>query len=378
MLLGAAFAQSNQVQNAWNYIRSKELDKAKASIDLAAQNDATKNSPKMWLYRAQTYFNILQSKEEKFKNLDPEAAEKAFTAVINCYKADKDKIFYDDVKVLLVPTSFYLYNKIIADQGAKNYERAMQNLKTLFEAIPYDKDDALKHQDISNDKLMYLMYVLGMQSKNTSVSKEYITKLIGIKYKDPNIYRDIASIYLTEKDTAKALAYIEQGRALFEDNQDLIIDQTSIYISQNKSDVLLSKIEDDLKTSPDNEMLYFNQGYLFQRKNNLDKAEVSFKKAVELKPDFIEACHSLGALYLNRGIDCMNKADGLSANEGKKIDELTKNGQNYFAMAIPYLEKVHLHNPKDKKISNNLLQLYAKTGNEEKYKQLNDELKAGK
>src|ERR1017187_6229144 len=90
------FAQSNNVQNAWNYLRSKDLDKAKAAIDLAAVHEDTKNKPKMFLYRAEVYMAIMDTKEDKFKNLDPDAAEKCFAAVINCLKTDKDETFKDD------------------------------------------------------------------------------------------------------------------------------------------------------------------------------------------------------------------------------------------------------------------------------------------
>ena len=41
-------AQNNKVQSAWNGLKNKELDKAKAAIDLAAEHDDTKNDTKMW------------------------------------------------------------------------------------------------------------------------------------------------------------------------------------------------------------------------------------------------------------------------------------------------------------------------------------------
>ena len=61
----SAFAQDNQLNNANNYLRSKELDKAKTAIDLAAEHEKTKNLTKMWYYRGKTYLAICESKDFK-------------------------------------------------------------------------------------------------------------------------------------------------------------------------------------------------------------------------------------------------------------------------------------------------------------------------
>lgn len=69
-------AQNFNVQNAANYLRNKELDKAKAAADAAITHESTSNSAKAWMYRGKVYYALLSTKDEKFKNLDPEAAEK--------------------------------------------------------------------------------------------------------------------------------------------------------------------------------------------------------------------------------------------------------------------------------------------------------------
>ena len=57
LIASAAFAtaQSNQVQNAGNYLRNKEFDKAKASADAASVHETTINNPKLWMYRGKIY-----------------------------------------------------------------------------------------------------------------------------------------------------------------------------------------------------------------------------------------------------------------------------------------------------------------------------------
>ena len=276
----AFFAQNFNIQNANNYRRSKDLDKAKAAIDLAASNDETKNKPKMFLYRAQIYMDILETKDERFKNLDPEAEEKAFTAVVNCLKADKDKTFYDDIKVYLMPTAMRVYNKAVIFQNNKQFEAAMNCLKMLYEGIPFDKDDALKHQNITVEKLNFQMYHLALFAGNTGVEKEYLQKLIDSKYKDPAIYIDMAGLYEKEGDFAKQLSFIEAGRRLFDDNPALINAEITYYIKQKRTDELLTKVTQDIEGGSDNEYLYFIQAFLLEERKEYEKAESAYKKAI--------------------------------------------------------------------------------------------------
>jgi uncharacterized membrane-anchored protein len=53
--VSASLAQSNQVQNAFNYLKNKEYDKAKIAADLASTNASTSNSAKLWMYRGKIY-----------------------------------------------------------------------------------------------------------------------------------------------------------------------------------------------------------------------------------------------------------------------------------------------------------------------------------
>jgi len=48
-------AQSNQLQNTINYLKSKELDKAKASADAAAVHPDTEKKAKLWMFRGKVY-----------------------------------------------------------------------------------------------------------------------------------------------------------------------------------------------------------------------------------------------------------------------------------------------------------------------------------
>jgi len=370
-----SFAQKNNIVNTWNYLNSKELDKAKDAIDKAAVHDDTKSSPKMYLYRAKTYLAILETRDDKFRNLDPDAAEKAFSACVNCYKTDKDKMFTDENKILLGPTASRLYNKMIEAQINKQYETAIRYCQLLYEGLPFDKEDAMKHANITSETLDHDMYILTFVSGNTKEAKVYIQKMIDAKkYKDPNLYRHMADIYLQEKDTAKALSYIEQGKLMFDDNADLIRDEINIYLAEKKPDVLLDKINKAIEVTPDNEILYFTKGTIYQGKNELDKAEAAYKKALELKPDYADANYNMGGMLVNNAVALNAEAEKLPPKETKKYAELNDKANDLLKKALPFLEKAYAINSTDMDIAKNLKALYQRMGDNEKYMKMKDDI----
>ena len=120
-VVSSSIAQSNQVQNAFNYLKNKEYDKAKIAADLAAVNASTSNGAKTWYYRGKIYKAICEDKDVAVKNIDPAAEEKALESFITCLKLDKgNDIYKNEVKGLLVQSSYAVYQKSKFLQAIKN------------------------------------------------------------------------------------------------------------------------------------------------------------------------------------------------------------------------------------------------------------------
>ncbi|MBL7937664.1 MAG: hypothetical protein JNM51_17805, partial [Bacteroidia bacterium] len=218
-LTAISFSQSNQVQNASNYLRNKEFDKAKASADAAAVHESTMNNPKLWKYRGQIYQEIYFSKEPAIKNLDAEAEEKALESYINCFKNDKDKFYSTEeggVKGLIVQATAAVSNKANAYKINKEFDKALYCYELLEQALPFDFDQGMKRANITKEKLMYNKFETYRVAANKNKMVEYAEKLINIKYKEPKIYTDMVKICMVDRDTVKALEYIGKGKLMFE------------------------------------------------------------------------------------------------------------------------------------------------------------------
>lgn len=363
-----AFSQSNQVQNASNYLRNKEIDKAKASADAAAVHESTINNPKLWKYRGQIYQEIYFSKDPAIKGLDAEAEEKALDSYIKCLKNDKDKFYQEEeggVKGLIVQATAAVSNKANAYKNNKEFEKALYCYDLLEQALPYDFDQGMKRANITKEKLMYYKFDMYKYAANKEKTKEYADKLIGIKYKDAKIYTDMVKLSLIDRDTTKALEYIGKGKLMFEDNMELVNQEINIYLARNKTDELKTKLNDAINLAPDNEVLHAILANLYQKTNEKDKAEAEYLKALEIKPDYEIANYNLGVMYFNSGNEWNDKLGALPPKETAKAKEYETKANEYFKKAVVNFEKSYEVSP-DKATKQQLRKLFLRLGETEK------------
>ncbi|MBL7900587.1 MAG: tetratricopeptide repeat protein [Bacteroidia bacterium] len=366
-----AFAQNFQVQNMINYLRNKEYDKAKAAADAAAVHESTMKSSKMWMNRGMVYKAIFSDTSAKVRAVDNEAEEKAADAYINCLRYDKENIYKeeDNVKAGLVASCGALKNKCQNFyKPNKNWDAALNGYTILEGALPYDYTQGLKRKNITKEYLLFDKYDVYYRSGNQAKAREFADILIGMNYREPRIYVDMMNMALQNKDTATALAYIEKGKVMFEDNMTLIGTEIDIYIAQKKTDVLIAKLNAAIEISPDNENLHAVLGQLYYKTGKTAEAEKEFLKALELKPEFEAINYNLGALYFNQAAEYNKKLNDLPPNQTSKAKEYEEKVKEYFNKAIPYLEKAYDANQNEKAYSQRLYQAYMRLGEVEKAK----------
>jgi tetratricopeptide (TPR) repeat protein len=375
------FAQSNNVQSAadafkdlkYTKNRFHDLNEGKKYIDLAAENPQTSNDPKMWYYRGMIYLQIDQDTSEAARNLDPDAIEKSALSFINCIKTDLKKNYSDECNNNIWVAGVRLYNKAVASLNKGDFERATRYFKTTADIIPYDKDNNLKRNTITPDIIHYNLAKTALRQKDNAKAKEYLQALIDSKYNDPMIYVYMEQIYLDEKDTAKALTAIEQGRKIFEENTRLLGDEIRIYSAQGKIDVLIAKFTDAISINQDNEMLYYNRGTLYENKKDYKSAEADYKKAIELNENYLDANYGIGTMYFNQAAEVIKSTQNMKSNDD--FEKAKKEYEGLFKSSEPYLEKAAELNPKKtdenkkmyKDTLNSLKQLYVRIGETEKY-----------
>ena len=80
-----------------------------------------------------------------------------------------------------------------------------------------------------------------------------------------------------------------------------ITKEGNIFQNQGNYTAALGKFLEAEKTLPNDPYLHNSLGLAYMGKKRDDLAMASFKKALSLKPDYIEAVNNLGAVYLRQG-----------------------------------------------------------------------------
>ncbi len=378
LVTATSVAQKANVQSAGDMLRLKEVAKAKQFIDEAAANESTSNDPKMWYYRGKVYQAVNDDKE--LSKTNPDAAYISTVSFINCIHTDKKENFKDSTDIFTWIAGYSLYNRAVEHYQSGDIENAMKYYKEVQEVFPYDKDNNMKRNNITYDIVTKNLYLCSFRLKDFVNAKIYLQKLIDLKFNDPTIYLSMSTMMLQEKDTAKALNYVEMGRTAFEEYQGLINQEIAIYVAEGKTIVLVDKISKALEATPDNESLYLIRGTLYEKRNEPDKAIPDYQKALELKENYLEAAYNIGNLLFGQAADMAVAINNIKNNDEfakakEKVDQKLKDAQ-------PYLEKAREVNPKktdeDKSLYqttlNLLKQLYARTNQMDKYNEVKAEL----
>lgn len=160
--------------------------------------------------------------------------------------------------------------------------------------------------------------------------------------KRPEIYKNIALIYLELGLASEAKIAIQEARKENPDDVSLIISESNIYLKENDMVSYKKLISEALAKNPNNADLVFNLGVISYNNKELTDAEKYYLKAIEIDPKYGNAYLNLAILKLDAEkvlIEKMNKL-GTSAPEMKKYDVLKKQREDVYKSAIPYLKKV--------------------------------------
>ena len=141
-----------------------------------------------------------------------------------------------------------------------------------------------------------------------------------------------------------------------------------------------------IENDPNNFLLYFVRGNIYDTKQAsmlndgkkeesvpfFEKAKNDYAKALEVKNDYFDAAYSLGALYYNKGAEMLNDANMISDDAKYKVAK--EKADQQLRDALPYLEKAHGLEPTDLSTMTSLKELYARTNQMDKYKEMSEKL----
>ena len=358
-----ASAQNSKRTTAYNYLRKGKLDLAKENIDPAVVHPKTMEDAKTWFYYGNIYIQIATSQIEAFKDLDPDALNKAFEGYSKCLEYDENSRYKAEILQNMVVISNNYYSKGLSHYDAKDFKTAYQDFN---EAVRVNKSI-----DNVDTLAIYASAMSALGGEMYPEAENGYLELVKMGYNNFSIYTDLANIYKHNEDIPSATDVLNEGIAKFPNEASLLFAQINILLEQQKYDEVILTLDKAIELAPDNQTLYFVQGQSFENMKQIDKAISAYEKAIEIKPDYSDALFNLGAVHYNKAVEIYAEANDLPLDAADEYKEMTASAKKYFLDAQPYFERALEITPDDANLIGSLKQIYSKTGQMDKAKALN-------
>lgn len=341
LAFSVSYGQSNKVVSAWNYMKPEynELDKAKVAIDLAAQHPKTQGQAKTWYYRGMVYHKLFQTKDEKFKNLDPNPLKEAYLSFVKAKELDVKKRYEKDIIFKLTVAGTEFFNKGSQEYEQKKFKESLESFETVLElgALPYINQvdtGAFFNAAIAADQAEMFEKALG-----------YYQKSIELKYNGSDVYHYVAVVYEAMGDTVKSVQSYMDGIAAYPDNSVfLYIKLINYYLERQQLSEAVKYIRPAVEKDPDNFSLWNVYGSAFED-IDIEESIKGYSKAIEINPEYFDPYYNLGTIYFNEGVELNNVAMSIPLSETEKYDATVIERDDLFKKALPFYEKAHELDP---------------------------------
>ncbi|RAI97884.1 hypothetical protein LX64_04934 [Chitinophaga skermanii] len=358
LLCGATmsvFAQRAKVNSAEDYYNSKNYDKANADIDVALQNEKTKNDAKAWYLKGKIMEAIaLKDKSAAVSMESFDAFKKSLEINPKSNEAVLD--LYNRMFNLYATVANHAYG-FLNDQ---KWDSASNNFNRAFEIVEFTNSKNLSGTIAEDTAMVFYAGYVANQAGQSDVAFKRLSRAAELQYKgEPALYVVLGQLYEDKKDEAGWLKTIEQGKKLFPNDKRFGDMELNYYRKTNKTGELVTIMEKKLADNPNDFQTLSDYAIQLDNIANprddkgedqarpanaeelMGKAEAAYKKALDIKPTDPTMNFQLGAVYFNRAAAAsreLNAMDSKTQNSQKGKDLNTK-VLSLMDVALPYFEK---------------------------------------
>ncbi len=330
------------------------LERAKTSIDLAANHDETKNDAKTWHYYAVIYLKIATYPD--FASLDAEALKKTADALRKIVELDETYFKQNGGEIFTyiqsVTTNYFNQGAMAYDAG--DYVQAIDSYINAYEtmAIVGQKD---------NEALMVAAQIAVMANEYDRAI-ELCTTLLNDSYETPQVYQYMAIAQGGLENNDAMVEYLQKGREKFPEDESLINEQINAYLKLKREAEIIDQIREMAEKNTENSVYYFILGTIYGNAEsslyNVDEALNCYNKVIEINPNDENAYINIAGIYIDKSNALKHEADELPLNETKKYEAMMAQIDEVRKQALPYVEKAHEMLPEDEAIKQILKSLY--------------------
>ncbi|WP_160139850.1 tetratricopeptide repeat protein [Chryseobacterium sp. c4a] len=297
------------------------------------------------------------------------AAMDAYNAKNYAAAAPKFVEVYDLLKANGQDNKLYMYYAGLSQALANNTDAAIKIYSDLVNSgftgveTTYTAKEKKSGQVVNLDKATW-----DLMKKNSDYTDFKSEQSKGVEV---DLYETLTSLYLNAKKPNEALVVIEKGLAKYPNNAKLKEDQTSAYLASGNTEKFVDGLKEQLAKNPNDATNWYNLGVM-QAKTpaTVNDALESFKKAIELKPDFANAYQNL--VYTTIGDDgkVVGEINALRKDKPDAATKLIDERKARFAKALPFAESWYKVDPKNIDAVSTLKEIYVVTKNLDKVKEM--------
>lgn len=332
---------SSELTSAKLYIQQKNYDKAIEQLQIETRKNPNSDEGFYLL-------GVVQGEKELYKDM-----VNSFNKSLSISNKFQNNI-RDSRK-------FFWANQF--NNGVSFYQRATQEQdenKALehFEKSIFSFNNAIMIEPDSSETYQNLAFVyLNMNKIDEAITP--LQKIVDLK-KDIDGYRFLGEIYYTkgmnerekyesdgsvqdsveaQKLFLKAIAILEEGRAIYPNDSQILNVLSNSYVAANKLETAIEAFKAGVEQEPDNKYYHYNYGVLLLNISDYKEASYQFLAALNIDPDYQNALYNLGVTYVRWGTALIKEAE--------ERGEMSEEGKNKYNLAVPYLEKIVELNSKD-------------------------------
>lgn len=383
------FSPSPDIEGA-----KKSVMVAKNFIDLAAEHADTKEWDKMFWYKGEIYnaLSMIQAGDSTFESgvTADEAFETALTAYNMGYTTGKKykmdiRDAANEKRTFVLMAADMMWKEEKYAEAGEAYEMGSRYSASIT---------------VIDTTVIYYAGASYENAKNMEKAAEMYDQLAKYEYKGAKGATLAASAHKRLGNNERATELLKGAQAKYPNNRDVLLGLVNAYIDAGDAEGAEKALNDAIATDPKNEKLHYNSGTIYinigdaarkeadaeedeaKKEEHLKvvaeaygKAEAALDKALELKPDYVDAQYQLGAHLYNWASQLREQVAFLKAGDPRE-ESMKKMADTKMDAAISALEKYIESEPDDKGILRILWKAYHKKGNAEKAKEYKARLEA--
>ncbi|MEM1043059.1 MAG: tetratricopeptide repeat protein [Bacteroidota bacterium] len=224
-------------------------------------------------------------------------------------------------------------------RGQSSYRRAAEDPSAYGDAATAYQNAITLQPDSSAGYLNQSLALIAADRSTEAAEPLQMAIDKGANSVDAYIY--LGRIYLAEGQASDALAVLEEGQAMFPENEDIQTELLNAYGRTGNAEQAIERYAEAVEREPDDPVLRYNYGSFLLQDGRYDEAAEQLMRATELDSQNANAYYNLGAAYQNKAASFNDQISELEDADAPRADveAVVAQRSDLLAQAMPNLER---------------------------------------